>query len=207
MSAAVHLLLLRHAAHGDVGRRLTGRAEGGPLTPEGAAAAEALGRRLAREPVAEVHASPRLRARQTAEAVARATGAPLAVAPALDEVDFGAWTGLAFAELDGRADWGLWNRERSSARPPGGESMAEAARRAWAHAAGLAASRPGARLALVTHAEVVRALVATCLGLPLDHVLRLEVAPASVTRIEVAPWGARLLGLNDVGPIGPEEAA
>jgi probable phosphoglycerate mutase len=77
--------------------------------------------------------------------------------------------------------------------------MSEAAHRVWTHAAAVAMWRPGERVALVSHCDVIRALVATCLGLALDHVLRFEVAPASVSRIEVAPWGATLLGLNDTG--------
>lgn len=199
MSAPLRLLLLRHAAHGDVGQRLTGRADGRPLTAEGEAQAAALARRLAGEGLAEVRTSPRLRARQTAEAVARAAGAPLVEEPLLDEIDFGAWTGAAFADLDGDPDWERWNRARGGARPPGGEAMAEAAARAARLAQGLAAGRPGEAIALVTHADLIRGLVATVLGMPLDNLLRLEVAPASVTRIDAAPWGMTLTGLNHTG--------
>jgi broad specificity phosphatase PhoE len=49
----------------------------------------------------------------------------------------------------------------------------------------------------VTHCDLIRALVATVLGLPLDNLLRFEVDPASVTRIEAAPGWARLLTLNE----------
>ena len=174
----MQLYLLRHAAHADVGRRLTGRAPGAPLTPEGARQAAALGRRLAPARLTEVQTSPRERARATAEAVAQASGAPLTVTDALDEIDFGDWTGADFAALDGQPLWDAWNNARATARPPGGESMAEAAARIGAHVEALAGTRSGERIALVTHCDMIRTLVARVLGLPLDNLLRFEIAPA-----------------------------
>jgi probable phosphoglycerate mutase len=167
------------------------------LTPEGEAQARALARRLAREDLHEIQTSPRERARSTAEAIAAATGAPLATQDALDEIDFGDWTGAAFADLDGQPLWDDWNRARSTARPPGGESMAEAADRIERHVQALAATRAGQRVALVTHADMIRALVARVLGLSLDNLLRFEIGPASVTVLEIGPHGARLLSLNE----------
>ncbi|MFC5565534.1 histidine phosphatase family protein [Rubellimicrobium aerolatum] len=186
---------MRHAAHADFGRRLTGRAPGVPLTPEGERQAEALGRRLAPEGLDAIQTSPRERARATAEAVARHSGAPVTVVEALDEVDFGDWTGTAFADLDGPA-WDDWNARRATARVPGGESMGEAADRIARHVDGLAA-RGGQRIALVSHCDMIRALVARVLGLSLDNLLRFEIGPASVSRLEAGPWGARVLSLNE----------
>ncbi|EYD76967.1 putative phosphoglycerate mutase protein [Rubellimicrobium mesophilum DSM 19309] len=157
----------------------------------------ALGRRLVGETLTEIQTSPRERARATAEAVAQATGTPIIVSDALDEIDFGAWTGVEFASLDGQPQWDAWNASRSTARTPGGESMGEAADRIAAHVDGLAAARPGERIALVTHCDMIRALVARTLGLPLDNLLRFEIAPASLSRIEAGSWGARVLSLNE----------
>ena len=105
--------------------------------------------------------------------------------------DFGAWTGAAFADLDGDPAWDRWNRARGTAAPPDGEPMAEAAGRVARLARALAGDRPGGAVALVTHADLIRALVATALGMPLDNLLRIEVAPASVTRIDAAPSPGR----------------
>ena len=193
----LYLYLLRHAAHADVGRRLTGRAPGVPLAPEGERQARALGRHLAREHLSEIQTSPRERARATAEAVSQATGAPVTVAEALDEIDFGAWTGAEFATLDGQPEWDAWNASRSTARVPGGESMAEAAARISRHVDDLATTRPGERIALVSHCDMIRALVARVMGLSLDNLLRFEIAPASLSRLEAGPWGARVLSLNE----------
>jgi len=157
----------------------------------------ALGRHLAGEKLSEIQTSPRERARATAEAVAQATGAPVTVAEALDEIDFGGWTGAEFAALDGQPDWDAWNGSRSTARTPGGESMGEATSRIADHVVSLVATRPGERIALVTHCDMIRALVARTLGLSLDNLLRFEIGPASLSRLEAGPWGARVLSLNE----------
>jgi ribonuclease H / adenosylcobalamin/alpha-ribazole phosphatase len=197
------LILVRHAAHADLERRLTGRASGVQLTPAGERQATRLAERLSCVRLDAVHTSPRERARRTAEAIATRTGAPLEVVEALDEIDYGDWTGASFDALDGRPEWRRWNEARGSACPPNGESMGAAQARVAAHADAIARTRPGAQLALVSHSDILRALVAHYLALPLDNLLRFEIDAASVSRIEVGASGGRVfgrvLGLNDTG--------
>jgi ribonuclease H / adenosylcobalamin/alpha-ribazole phosphatase len=201
LSPAVNatLILIRHAAHADLGTRLTGRASGVQLTAAGERQATGLAERLDGIRLDAVHTSPRERARRTAEAIAARTGAPLQVTGALDEVDYGDWTGMNFDALERYPLWERWNAERGSACPPNGESMAAAQARVVAHAEEIGRSWPGAAVALVSHSDILRSLVAHFLGLPLDHLLRFEIDTASVSRIEVGPWGGRVLGLNDTG--------
>lgn len=167
------------------------------LTSAGERQAAALAGRLGPEGLDAVRTSPRERARRTAEAIAAAAGTPLEVAEALDEIDFGDWTGMSFEELAGEPCWRDWNEARGTARAPNGETMAEAADRAAAYAGGIARALPGARVALVAHGDVLRGLVARVMGLPLDNLLRFEIAPASVSRIELGEWGGRVLSLNE----------
>jgi ribonuclease H / adenosylcobalamin/alpha-ribazole phosphatase len=203
--SVVRLILVRHAAHLDLGRRLTGRAPGVSLSEAGRRQADALGRSLASEGLAEVQTSPRERARETAAAIAEATGAAVAIAAPLDEIDFGEWTGARFADLDGTPAWDEWNARRATARAPGGESMAEATSRIADHVARIAVERAGACLALVTHSDMIRGLVAHALGLSLDNLLRFEIGPGSLTRVEAAGWGARVISLNEqpCEPVSP----
>ena len=51
---------------------------------------------------------------------------------------------------------------------------------------------------MVSHCDVIRAVIARVLGLSLDRLLAFETDPASLSRIEVGNWGARLLSLNEV---------
>src|SRR5947209_20190589 len=97
MAAMVHLV--RHCAHGDVGHVLSGRCAGASLTAEGRAEAAWLAARFLDERIAAIQSSPRLRARETAETIGAALGLSVEIVDALDEIDFGDWTGRSFAEL------------------------------------------------------------------------------------------------------------
>jgi broad specificity phosphatase PhoE len=190
------LYLARHGAHGDVGARLTGRGGGG-LTEEGRAQAERLAARLGDRGIRAIHASPQTRTRETAAVVAERIGVAVEVAPALDEVDFGEWTGRSFAELDGDPAWTHWNSARGSARVPGGESMGEAVDRAQAHVDAVVSD--AGPVLCVTHCDIVRGLVARWLGLDLDNLLRFDVDPGSLTAVAIEHGGGRVMTLNEGG--------
>lgn len=104
----------------------------------------------------------------------------------LDEIDFGDWTGQRFADLDGQPAWDHWNRARSTARCPGGESMAEAQARALAFAFEAAARHHG-EVVLVTHCDIIRALLCWAERRSLDDILSFEAGPASATPLDLAP--------------------
>jgi broad specificity phosphatase PhoE len=195
------IYLLRHAAHDQVANYLAGRAPGVRLGPDGLAQAERLGTRLAREPFDALFASPRERAQQTAAAVAAArSNLPIETVEALDEVNFGSWSGCTFTELGKREDWRRWNALRSMAETPAGETMLDVQRRAIGFIRHITA-RPGdARLALVSHADVIRAIVGHVLGLPIDAWQRFDIAPASITTLAIGEWGGKLLTLNEITP-------
>lgn len=190
MTATV--LMIRHAAHGQLGDCLSGRTPGLPLSGEGRAqlgGLAALVRRLAPD---RVQTSPVRRARETAAALA--PGAE--IVDALDEVDFGDWTGRRFDALEADPAWRHWNEARATAAAPGGESMAQAQARAVAHVD--AEATRGGTVAMVSHCDIVRAVVAHHLGLSLDRILSFAVDVASVTTLEVGAWGGRIVRLNEV---------
>jgi broad specificity phosphatase PhoE len=174
---------------------LSGRTPGLGLSAEGAAQAERLGARLSAERLDRVQASPLDRTMQTARAIAG--DLPVEQVAALNEVDFGDWTGRTFDDLAGDPQWDGWNRARGSASAPGGETMVAAQARIVTHLESLARDHDGESIAVVTHCDMIRAAVAWVLGLPLDHLLRFDIDPASVTRITLGDWGGRVLGLNE----------
>ena len=183
--------LVRHATHDRVGTVLCGRMPGVRLGPAGHAEAAALADALAGSGAVAVLSSPRERALETAAPIAARLGLAVITAPELDEIDVGDWTGRGFAALAGDPDWAAWNTTRASARPPGGESMAEAGARALA----LLARQPGPCVA-VSHGDVIRAVLLAVLGLSPDAYDRLAVAPASVSTLDLWPGGGRVVGLN-----------
>jgi len=193
----VTFVLLRHAAHDNVGGFLAGRMPGVILGEAGRAQADRLARRLRPERIDAVLASPRERAQQTAQAVASARGLAVETAAELDEIDFGHWSGQGFEVLQQDPLWQRWNAVRSLIRTPGGETMLDVQRRVLGLMERLAGQQDGRCLALVSHADVIKAAVLHHLGLPIDAWPRFDIAPASITRLVVGDWGAQLLGLNE----------
>ncbi len=167
------------------------------LSREGLEQAAILGDLLGTKPIAAVYSSPRERAWYTARDIAEPHDLKVRVEERLDEVDFGEWTGMSFAELEGRPQWQEWNSARSRARCPGGETMGEAVGRAVAVVEEAAAEHDGAAVAAVTHCDLIRGILAHYLGLSLDNLLRFDVDPASMSRIEVGSWGGRVGSINE----------
>lgn len=111
------------------------------------------------------------------------------VDPRLGPWDLGEWVGRPFDELDLAA----WRTDpRYDAH--GGESLVALADRAAALLAGWH-DRSG-RLAAVTHATVVKAVVVQALRAPLDAVWDVDVLPGSVTELHSTPHGWRLTRLS-----------
>lgn len=190
---ATRVFLVRHGSHGDVGQRLTGRGPEGGLTARGREEAAAAAETLAARGVAAVYASPRRRTQETAATVAQRCGLAVGIVDGLDEIDFGDWTGRRFEDLVGDPAWDRWNSARASAAPPGGETMAVAVARAAGFLEGLAVEGP---VACVSHCDVIRGVVAHYLGLSLDNLLRFEVAPASITTLDLWPGGGSVVEVN-----------
>ena len=196
------ILLIRHAAHAEVGAVLSGRRPGLALSPRGREQAERLARRLAGWRIDAVQTSPVERARQTAEAI----GGTIADVAALDEVDFGDWAGMRFAALEPDPLWHRWNTARAVAEAPGGETMRAVQDRVWAHCEQAARAGAGRTLAMVSHCDVIRAAIARALDLSLDRILSFDVAPASISCLELGDWGARVVSVNDTAHLEDQAA-
>ena len=188
--------LIRHAAHGLLGRVLTGRMAGVPLSEAGRAQAGALARRFGGMEIAAVLSSPVQRALETAGPIADAVGVAVGVEPGLDEIDFGEWTGCGFEVLEGQPAWVAWNQCRSLAAPPGGETMLAAQARAVAAVMRAGRAFAGRQVVMVSHQDVLKAVVAGVLGVSLDRLDRFGLDPASRTVVTLMAEGARVDLLN-----------
>ena len=116
----------------------------------------------------------------------------------------GDWTGRAFDTFGDDPAWRDWNEHRGSARIPGGETIVEAQARIVEHLRATAAREAGRTIAMVSHSDMIRAAIAWALGLALDNLLRFDIGPASVSRLVVGEWGARVLSVNAGGDWGGE---
>jgi probable phosphomutase (TIGR03848 family) len=194
-------LLIRHALCDPVGRSIAGRQPGIRLNRAGREQADGLAARLQSVPLHGIYTSPLERAVETGEAIAAAKGMQAQIAEAWNEIDFGEWTGRAISDLDELPEWRRFNRFRSNSTIPGGENMAEVLGRVLPELERLRRLHPdpAACVAVVSHGDVLRSLIAHVLGIPLDLFQRLEISPASVSVLELTDDGGRVLLLNSSG--------
>jgi broad specificity phosphatase PhoE len=179
------ILLIRHGSTDLLGHVLYGRASGVHLNSEGLRQAELIAHNLKQQYSLEaIYSSPLDRAVETAKPIAEASGKPLFVDEGITEIDFGEWVGKSFRELKDIEGWMSFNKQRSTSWAPGGESMLEVQARAWRaiEAASNRNNTEGA-VAMISHGDVIRCVLLLVLGMPLDHIHRLEIAPGSVSEV------------------------
>ena len=99
--------------------------------------------------------------------------------PDLQEMDFGRFEGCAWDEVS-RADLDAWAKDPVNCGPPGGETLAQLARRATQAAARWSSASP-IPVVFVTHGGIVRTLQTLARGAPLLASLSESVALGSVT--------------------------
>ncbi len=150
------IYLIRHGqTAGNAERRL--QTPDVPLNTDGLEQARLLGARLSDAGIGHVLCSDLLRARQTAEAVVRATDAPIDFEPLLQERNFGDHRGMLYEDVGPD----IFGPEYD---PPGGESgdvFRERVARAWLRIVEFSKQVEGrGHLAVVTHGLVYRLLFA-----------------------------------------------
>ncbi len=151
---------------------------------------------LATRPVVALVSSPMQRARETAAPLAARLNLTVAIEPELDEIDFGDWTGHHFDELHPSHEWRLFNQLRSATQIPGGETMLTAQTRAVSAILRLRNVWPEGEVAIVSHGDIIKALLAYFLGVPLDLFRRIEIAPASRSIVRLDAGNVRIEAIN-----------
>jgi broad specificity phosphatase PhoE len=128
-----------------------------------------------------VVSSPLRRARDTAAAL----GLPVSVDERFVELDYGALEGTPLVDVP--ADlWARWQADLDWA-PEGGESIGALGSRVREACEALVEEAAEHDVVVVTHVSPVKATAAWALGVADDVSWRMYVAPASITRVAVAP--------------------
>lgn len=199
------LLLIRHAVNDWVGKnRLAGWTPGVHLNDEGRRQAEALAERLAEAELKAVYSSPLERTMETAEIVARPRGLPVRIREGIGEARYGEWTGQKLEDLAKTDLWQTVQFYPSGARFPEGEALREMQSRAVAEVDAIRADYPEGMIAVVSHSDVIKAIIAHYVGMHLDLFQRLVISPASISILVFGKMGPRLVRLNDTSHI-PED--
>jgi len=196
------VLLVRHGLTALTGPVLTGWTPGVHLDERGRAQAAALGARLREVRLDAVVSSPLERCRETADALldGRDPTPPLHVDDRLGEVRYGSWTGRELKALRRDPLWAVVQAHPSAAVFPDGESLAEmSARAVGAVRAWNATLGEGATYAVVSHADVIKAVLADALGLHLDQFQRIVVEPCSLSVVRYGAGGTQVERVNDAG--------
>lgn len=197
------ILLIRHAVNDFVKTgRLAGWTPGVHLNDEGKAQAEALGKRLAHVALDQLYASPLERTMETAEAV-RQHHPRLTIRQHenIGEVRYGDWEGKHIAMLTMRKMWRVVQEYPSRASFPNGETMRGVQVRAVNAIEDLVAKHPRETVAVVSHADLIKMVLAHYLGMHLDNFQRIEVSPASISVLRLGHSRPYITAMNDVAHI------
>jgi len=189
--------------HGETVWNAEGRLGGSsdiPLSDRGHQQAKALAERLRDVPIAAIYSSPLLRARQTAEAIAKPHRLSVRFVPELSEIDYGEWEGMAVAELAQRFPEMERCRTDDPMRfvAPNGESFADFVGRVTAAMERLARQHSNERIVCVAHQGVNRVVLCWVLGADFSLWRRLRQDPCCVNLLQARNDGTwRLWLAND----------
>jgi len=182
---------------------LAGWTEGVSLDDAGRAQVEALAARLAPVPLAAVVTSPLQRCLETTELMlAGRDDVPRHVDARVGEVRYGDWSGEKLSKLAKDPLWKVVQSHPSAMRFPGdgGEAMrdmqlrAVTAVREWNATLG-----DDAVYVVVSHGDVIKAVLADALGMHLDQFQRLVADPASVSIVTYTTLRPFVVRANDGG--------
>lgn len=191
------LFLVRHALTPQTGDRLSGWTPGISLSDQGRAQVKALVERMKPVALDAVYSSPIDRCVETARPIASSKGLRVRTRDALGEVRYGDWEGKRLRTLAKTKLWRQVMARPSEVRFPNGETIRETQFRAVSAVEELGAAHPKDSVCVVTHADVIRVVLAHYAGVPLDLYHRLTVAPASVTVLWLGRGGPRVLKVSD----------
>jgi broad specificity phosphatase PhoE len=185
-SQGIHLILVRHGAVGSSeSQPYWGQADI-PLNIVGLQQVEKLVKHFQNLKFHGIYSSDLWRAVQTAEPLARIRGLTLQTTTALRELHFGEWTGLTYQKLleEDPEIYGRWLRRPLQVRPPKGENLKELKNRvlAWFYPV-LRTHHPDETILLVGHSGSLKIILFEALSLDLASFWRVELSPASISRL------------------------
>jgi probable phosphomutase (TIGR03848 family) len=201
--AMTQVLLIRHAVNDFVKTgRLAGWTPGVHLNDEGRAQADALGARLADAPIRCIYSSPLERTMETAEAIQRHhPHLSIIQHEAVGEVRYGDWEGKSIASLQMRKMWHVVQEYPSRAAFPNGETLRGVQARAVEAIEALVAKHPRDLIVVVSHADLIKLVLAHYLGMHLDNFQRLIVSPASINSLQLGYGRPYVSGINDTAHV------
>ncbi|MCB9420898.1 MAG: MSMEG_4193 family putative phosphomutase [Ardenticatenaceae bacterium] len=196
-------ILVRHGENDWVNKhRLAGWIPGIHLNEKGHEQAQAAAERLAHLPVTAVYSSPVTRCMETAVYIARPHNLDVIELEEVGEVRYGKWEGKKIKKLAKKKRWMTVQFFPSRMTFPQGEALRDVQSRGIQALEKLSRQHPDDVVIVVSHADLIKLVMAHYLGVHIDLFQRIVISPASANVMSLHPsGGVRILRLNDDGPL------
>lgn len=207
------LVFIRHGESlGNIESRFYGHYDG-PLTDKGRLQAEMAAEHLRDMPIDAAYASDLQRAYDTGKRIMEYhPGIELTADARLREIRAGEWENVPFAELTRKypGEYGLWMTDLYRARPVGGESIAELARRVHDAVWDIARRHAGMTVLIATHATPIRTLQCEWTGIQYERIQDIrwvQNASVSIVDYDIEAESTQLIVLGDASFQGDNATA
>lgn len=197
------IILVRHGENDWVQKkRLAGWIPGVHLNENGRQQAAAAAQRLAHLPVKAIYSSPVERCVETAEYLTQTFNLPLQQLEAVGEVRYGDWEGAEIEKLAKEKAWHIVQHYPSRHQFPQGEALREVQFRAVQALEQLSQQHAQELIVVVSHADLIKLVLAHYLGVHIDLFQRIAIAPASASVLALPTDGrVQVVRINDDGPL------
>lgn len=170
------------------------------LSAAGREHCQRLAKQLATQPLDVIISSPLVRCRESAEILARPHGLVVTIDQRFEEIDYGQWEGLTYAEAQFLDEdlYNRWENDPAAVAPPKGESGEQVAARVVEAFRDIFARHQGQHVLIVAHKTVNRVLLCHVLDVSIsDYRRRLSQGPCALNRIEVQASGPILVSSSE----------
>jgi broad specificity phosphatase PhoE len=180
---APSLLIVRHGETAwNRERRVMGSLDV-PLTERGREQCARAAELIARFGIDRIVTSPLVRARESADIIARALGLTVTEDQDLEEVRFGRWEGKTYEEIADDPEYRAFASDPVGNRTPGGETIVDVQRRGLA---GFDRAGPGERVLFVSHGDIIRSSVCHFLAIPVAEFRRVRIDNCGISAVTKA---------------------
>ena len=196
----MRVVLVRHAhSEANASGLLSGRIPNIHLSNKGVEQAESLAQRIGAVKLNQLRISPMERCLETIQPWLKTFGQGIdpIIDEDLNEVDYGLWSGKKLSSLSKKKEWRTIQDSPSRMYFPDGEGIAQMQVRAMRSVLSVSKSKMNSISLLVSHGDVIKAILASSLGLHLDQFQRIVIDPASISIIEYFDMKPRVILLND----------
>ncbi|HSM26108.1 MAG TPA: histidine phosphatase family protein [Anaerolineaceae bacterium] len=194
-------LLIRHGDTDYVDEALAGRIDS-PLNSLGSEQANKVANAISQLPIKAIYASPLIRTQLTAAPLADILNMDVAISHGLNQVDFGRWQGLSYDDLMNDLDWQTFQKNPAIVNIPGGEDGTMVRKRvAIAIKEIVLNNHSDSIIACFSHGSIIRHIISHFIGLPIEKLNQIRIAPASISTLDIQGEDGKLLHLNQEIPV------